>query len=917
MSADPAMVQEFATEVAEHIEASEQILVGASVEAPAQGDINLLFRSFHSIKGLARVIGFGALEGIAHEAESLLATVRSGAQALTESAANLLLQSLDAVKQARTDLMEGREFKANDKLVAALKSATKGGGGGSAAASEAGASAEGEDGTSNFLHGDLYFDQDTLVAQAELFEELLPGIARAVLDPLSSPPEVIQEDFETLLFALRKIRIQALADALQAVAEQPDPPRFARFLRLLDGFRNLLSQSSGYAEVALTLRGWFIEAFRAVLSEQRPQDGLDYLAILMPGNPFAVLLPQLDQADLDDSEKADFLKLACEALRTDLDSETSTASALSGMVADRLRDRLRRAYRLPPVALRFIESRKLDTERFTLLPPPLVERLSQMHQSKNADFFEVLIEQPASKAALVEFAAKAASALDPIFTEKATVEGMQSLVILIFAQTDEEQLRAKIAACFPNPDLLILRKLDGRQTTAHYGVKVKAAAASPGSGSGVQVRVPVELMDAMFGRIGQFFSVAARFNAMVHDSQAPDILRELSDFSVLHAPQLLPKIDWLIRQQNDFATLEAEAHRLISLIHETTLGLRVIPLETLFGRFPRMVRDLAQKQKKLVRFDARAKGIRVDNGMVELLADPLMHMLRNSVDHGIESPEERLAESKPRTAVLILSAEQRGNRILVEISDDGRGINIEKVRTKAVAADLVTEEESRKLSEDQIARFIFTPGFSTADRITDTSGRGVGMDVALVNVTKLGGKIDIQTRPGKGTIFRIDMPLSKAIQPMLLAETGVQTVALPDRMIVEGTVVSTEELQNVNGQRSILLHGRFLPVFKLVELLRLPAPPEANSNQLSIVVCEFNGRRIGVEVHKILRRNDMLIQEMHPRIAHLPGIGGISTLGTDRIVVVIDPEGLFELAKRHTTFGLRTHAVRIEHGELS
>jgi chemotaxis protein histidine kinase CheA len=904
------MVQEFATEVSEHIDASEQILVGASVEQPAQADINLLFRSFHSIKGLSRVIGFSALEGIAHEAESLLATVRSGAQTLAESAVNLLLQSLDAVKQARADLLEGREFKPNEKLVAALKAATKGGG--SAERGESGGAGEAEDSTPAFLHGDLYFDQDTLVAQAELFEELLPGIARSVVDPEYAQTVNVQEEFDTLLFALGKIRLQALADALQNLSKETTPAHFARFLRLLDAFRNLLGQSSGYAEVALTLRPWFIEAFKSLLEQNKPHEGLDYLALVMPGNPFGALLPQIALSDLNPSEQAEFVRLASDALLTDLQSEATSASSLALMVADRMRDRLQAPFKPLPAVIRFLEGRKLDAERFLRVPPSLSQRLAEMQQAKSADFFEVLIEMPAAKAAFVEFAAKASVALDPVFVERASIEGMQSLAILVFGQTNEEQLRSKVSDCFANPDLLILRKLDGRQTTAHYGVKAKAAAAT--TSGGVQVRVPVELMDAMFGRIGQFFSVAARFNAMVHDSQAPDILRELSDYSVLNAPHLLPKIDWLIRQQNDFATLEAEAHRLISLIHETTLGLRVIPLETLFSRFPRMVRDLAQKQKKLVRFDSRSKGIRVDNGMVELLADPLMHMLRNSVDHGIENPEERLANGKPKTAALILSAEQRGNRIIVEISDDGRGINVEKVRLKAVASDLVGEEESHKLSPDQIARFIFTPGFSTAEKITDTSGRGVGMDVALVNVTKLGGKIDIQTRDGQGTVFRLDMPLSKAIQPMLLAETGVQTVALPDRMVVEGTVVSSAEVQTVNGQRSILLHDRFLPIFKLVSLLRLPPPPHTDSDQLSIVVCEFNGRRMGVEVHKILRRNDMLIQEMHPRIAHLPGIGGISTLGTDRIVIVIDPEGLFELAKRHTVFGLRNHQTRIEEG---
>ena len=914
MSVDPAMVQEFATEVAEHIDASEQILVGASMQQPEQGDINLLFRSFHSIKGLSRVIGFGALEGIAHEAESLLATVRSGAQPLTESATNLLLQSLDAVKQARTDLMEGREFKSNDKLVSALKAATKGGGSPTAHA-DTSPQGEAEESVPSFLHADLYFDQDTLVAQAELFEELLPGLARYVLDSTSSNTQAIEEDFDTLIFALDKIRLRALSEALQAFRTKRTPLRFARFLRLLDNFRNLLGVSCGYAEVALTLRAWFTEALLALLESNQPQNALDYLSVLLPNNPFSVILTQLDDSDLLPEEKDEFSRLAAEALKTDLEADATVTSALSGMVAERMRDRLQRAYKPQPAALRFLEARKLDTELFLRVPPHLSERLSQMYQSKNADFFEVLIQMPSTRSAFVEFATKAAESLTPIFSERASIEGMQSIALLIFAQTDEEQLRTKVTACFSNPDLLILRKLDGRQTTAHYGLKSKPSA-SASAGGGAQVRVPVELMDTMFGRIGQFFSVAARFNAMVHDSEAPDILRELSDYSVLHAPQLLPKIDWLIRQQNDFSTLEAEAHRLISLIHETTLGLRVIPLETLFGRFPRMVRDLAQKQKKLVRFDARSKGIRVDNGMVELLADPLMHMLRNSVDHGIEPPEDRVAAGKPRTAVLVLSAEQRGNRIIVEIHDDGRGINIEKVRAKAVTADLVTEEESLKLSDEQIARFIFTPGFSTADKITDTSGRGVGMDVALVNVTKLGGKIDIQTRQGNGTVFRLDMPLSKAIQPMLLAETGVQTVALPDRMVVEGTVVSCEELQWVNGQRSILLHGRFLPVFKLVDLLRLPSPPPQEEAQLSIIVCEFNGRRVGVEVHKILRRNDMLIQEMHPRIAHLPGIGGISTLGTDRIVMVIDPEGLFELAKRHTVFGLRNHNIRVEEGQI-
>jgi chemotaxis protein histidine kinase CheA len=906
MSVDPTMVREFATEVAEHIEASEQILVGASVETPSQADINLLFRSFHSIKGLARVIGFRPLEEIAHEAESLLATVRSGTRALNEGAINLLLQSLDAVKHARTALQEGREFKADERLLEALKAATKGGsateGGDDSPESAAG-------------HTDLYFDYDTLVALAELFEELLPGIARATLTPDSIPEETLREDMDTLLFAVRKIRLAELAAALEALSIQREPAVFAHFLRLLDVYRTVLTQSCGFLEVLTLLREWLVEAFQQLLRKGQLLEAMDFMAVLLQGHVFFPLLLQLKNSDLSQEELDEFHGLITESILVEME-QGGSPSSVSPILAERLRDRLQRGKRPSPAVLRFLEAQKLDLERFIRVPRLMAERLTRIQQDKDGDFYELVVELPVSKTAFVEFATKCSAELNPLLSEKVVSENVQCVAMLLFTNLRQEQIQSIVGSICPDPDLLVLLKLDGRQTSGYFSVKEQVASTSTPSG-GAQVRVPVELLDAMVGRVSQFFSVAARFNAMVYDSEVPEILRELLNHSILHAPPFTPKIERLIRQQSDFSDLEAEAHRLISLIHETTLGLRVIPLETLFSRFPRMVRDLAQKQKKQLRFDARAKGIRVDNSMVELLADPLMHMLRNGVDHGIESPEDRLAAGKSKSAVLHLSAEQRGNRIIVEVSDDGRGIDLEKVRLKAVALELVSEEDSLKLSAEQLARFIFVPGFSTADKITDTSGRGVGMDVALVNINKLGGKIDIHTRPGKGTTFHIDMPLSKAIQPMLLAETGVQTIAFPDRMVVEGTVVAASEVQTVNGQRSILLHNRFLPIFKLVDLLRLPSPRDTSDAQLSIIVCEFDGRRIGVEVHRILRRCDLLIQEMHPRIAHLPGIGGISTLGTDRIVVVVDSVGLFDLAKRHTAFGLRNHSVRVEEGVFS
>ncbi len=204
-----------------------------------------------------------------------------------------------------------------------------------------------------------------------------------------------------------------------------------------------------------------------------------------------------------------------------------------------------------------------------------------------------------------------------------------------------------------------------------------------------------------------------------------------------------------------------------------------------------------------------------------------------------------------------------------------------------MAQRLVSEEDSLRSGPAEIARFIFSAGFSTADAVSAVSGRGVGMDVALVNVTKLGGTIDIDTRPGAGTSFRLDMPLSAAIQPMLLVETAVQATPCGPR----------EALQSVNGQPAVLFHGQFLPVYDLAELLRLPGGGAADAH-VPLVVCEWQGQRIGLAVRRILRRHEMLIRETHPRVARLPGIGGVTTLGFDRIVLVADPDGIVDLARR-------------------
>lgn len=895
---DPGLIADFAEEVIEHVASAETVLVRAAAEQIGADDINLLFRSFHSVKGLARVIGFQAAESLAHAAETVLSDVRDGRRPLDERVQNLLLQSLDALKLARSSLLDGIGYAGDDALLAQLQALGD---------PQAAPQADNPSRLPDHPLADLYFDAGTLDGLVELLEEVLPDIAACIArgaDPAAG-------DVDTLVFALERIDCLGPVPPLQRLKREPSVSVLAECLLALSHLFQVM-ECDGLAPTLALIRPNLVQALVKAL-DQGQWSSIENLArILLPRSPYHGVLAQIPRDDCPADLRARAYEVTAAALRSELGGDDNTPpSELGGLAATEMRNELAARLGPPDAAIKILGNRRIDPHRFRAAGSALAQRLARL-QDASGEFFEVRFDVPPASPALIETARILALDWDPLLAETALVDGVQCLCLLVFSDLSEDNIRARLDNVPALPVVVGVTKMNGQQGQVRFTLIERREGAAVGSG--IQVRVPVALLDTMFGRLGQFFGVMTRFNALVLDNEVPAALRELSDYAVLHAPHLAAKVDLLARQHRDLSTIEAEAHRLLSVVHETTLGLRVIPLDTLFSRFPRMVRDTAQQTGKQVRFDARANGIRVDNGMLELLSDPLMHMLRNSIDHGVEPPADRAALGKPAQATVIVSAEQRGNHIVIEIRDDGRGINIERVLEKAIANDLVSREQAALLTDDQIARFIFAPGFSTAQAVTDTSGRGVGMDVALVNITKLGGKIDIINRPGLGCCFRLEIPLSKAIQSMLLADTGIQKVAFPDRTVSEVVICATDGVQLVNGQRSMLLHDRFLPLFRLVDLLGLPPGPPRIHGDFSVVVCEHDGQRIGVEVAAILRRADLLIQEMHPRIAHLPGIGGISTIGTDKIVIVVDPDGLFALARQAAVFGLRSHDVRVAEG---
>ncbi|MDQ7096242.1 chemotaxis protein CheA [Desulfosporosinus sp. PR] len=338
--------------------------------------------------------------------------------------------------------------------------------------------------------------------------------------------------------------------------------------------------------------------------------------------------------------------------------------------------------------------------------------------------------------------------------------------------------------------------------------------------------------------------------------------------------------------------------RLMNDLQESVMRLRMVAIGTVFSRFPRLVRDLAKKTSKEIDLVLKGEDTELDKTVVEVIGDPLMHLIRNSVDHGIEEPEVRRAMGKPEVGTVTLDAYHEGNHIAILITDDGAGLDLDKIRKIAVERGLIGERE--ELSEREIANLIFLPGFSTADKVTDISGRGVGMDVVKKALNNLGGMVDITTRRGKGTTFTIRLPLTLAIIQALLVEVGEEIYAVPLSSVLETLLVNRAEMKTVGGLPMVQLRGNTLPLISLQEKFGLPVP-ETLSDEIFVVVVGFGDKALGLIVDELRGQQEVVIKSLGDFLSNLPGIAGATILGDGKVTLILDIGSLMQdvLANRN------------------
>ncbi len=333
--------------------------------------------------------------------------------------------------------------------------------------------------------------------------------------------------------------------------------------------------------------------------------------------------------------------------------------------------------------------------------------------------------------------------------------------------------------------------------------------------------------------------------------------------------------------------------RRLEELQDGILDVRMVPLGQLFDKLARIVRQVAREHEKDVHLVVTGAETELDKLIVEELSDPLMHIIRNAIDHGIESPKVREIAGKSSTGTLALNAYQKGNHVLIEIEDDGQGMNEQLLLETAVRKGLLTKDSSTELSREEILNLIFTPGFSTRSQITDTSGRGVGMDVVKTNISRLGGIIDAQSELGTGTKFTITLPVTLAIISALLMRIGGRHYALPITSVQEAISLDPLTLRTVEGREVITLRGSTLPVCRLADLFRLQRTEPAPEKQF-VVVSAVGQRRVGFVVDDLDGQQDIVIKPLGPSLQNVRGFAGATDLGDQRVALVLDAPGLLE-----------------------
>ena len=899
---DPEIFGDFILEAKEHLESIEPNLLELEKAPENLSLLNEIFRPMHSLKGASGFLGLNKINGLAHRAENIMDELRKGSMSVTSEIMDVILSATDALRTMIDNLENGvGEGDVDTSPIIATIDAIMAGGAPPAAAAPKPAAAK-----------PAAPEAAPAPSGAPVFESATEWIASLTKMPgyaLTSFGETHLKDFVDEAQEL----IGQLSSGLLKLEDVADDPG-ELVNDLFRYFHNLKGNSGivGYNELnkltheAETLLNNVRKGEMSISNDLVDLllitvDALDALvgAVDIPGgkaNPLDMesLVGKLERAASGMGVEMPFALPGSEAAASPAGASASDAPeagadtpAQSGESrAEDLavfKDTMRQQREATDEALAQLSKDASQKDYIDAL----YRALSTVQNSCNYMEFEDAKNYAGVTAGLVDKARNTdmdfSLMVDLLLQEVAIVYELVDKALEQAAAAAESAAAAEAQPEEPAAGPEAAQPAAVAAPAAAPAAKAPAAAAAPagakkeeGSKTSSTIRVDHEKLDHLMNLIGELIINRNRYTMLARQ------LEDSTNVDLSEVAQVLSETTYAMARISDD-------------LQDTIMKVRMVPVSTVFSRFPRLVRDLSRKSGKDVELVMEGEETELDKSVVEVIGDPLVHLMRNSMDHGIESEEVRLAAGKPAKGKVSLRAYHRGNSVAIEVEDDGKGIDPEVMRGVAVRKGLMSAEEAKLLDDREAIELIFAPGFSSAEKITDISGRGVGMDVVRTNIKNLKGSVSISSEVGKGSRFTLSLPLTLAIIDALMINLSGELYAIPLDAVSETVKLEASRLTDVKGRKAVTLRGEVLGIMDLAGLLGLPSNME-NQEMLPVVVIHDNDRRLGLVVDSLLERQEIVIKPLGEYLGDVPGISGATILGDGGVILILDPHEIYSMA---------------------
>lgn len=934
----------FISEVTEQLDTVELLL--AKHDAAKTLDVNQLFRNFHTIKGSCSMIGFTSMEAIAHHSEDILSAVRNKEIVLDEQVIDILLESISCLKtQFHTSSQNRQDPKQDEPLLQRLIAFVD---------ERLQTDKNEEENTVSAVDLQSALTQASRMAvpvmvlgldpgaKIEQVEKAVNGMADAALqngfrslsgalrhyiDILKTPSEEkteslieqLAEVFELIHLIAQEHKLDLNLDMGARLCRSKLAAPYLDVLEQLDTLLTALQETSAdqwqagqfFTIVTLCNQLGHYSALFNLLQLQQSWRYVRQLVVevsrsyLVFNNPILAKIQEI--SSLAKEKKAlsggdEAFELQCKNLREEL--QTLTAKH------NNERDEI-------------VELKEAIISKTSLCMDSLVDLkmdvLEKIHSAIEEGRLAVEIDIDFTDEVVSEKVLKAVRTLGELAHSRTMfhdiVNGIAqrtSFSFLILSQKSREDIKTILSIIDREQKTFTI--LDKEAPPADKPIVAEQEDTSPGADdddasaedalntsklaaetslSLSSLKVEGSAIDRVINDVGELVTHQNRFSHLVSQNELGFQINQLKSLvkDMGEKGRLVHSFfeDFLLQLNSTNETMQVS----LSRIQSSVLDLRVVPVAYVFNRFHSFVRSTAQRLNKKVALELIGEHVKVDKGMIDVLAEPLAHIVRNSIDHGIESPDVRKAQGKNEVGVIRLSAIQHSETVIIEIADDGAGLNKQVILDKCIEKGLL--KANTDYIDADIYKQIFEPGFSTSKILTETSGRGVGMDVVKSRITEVGGTVSVSSEPGKGAVIRLRLPVSAAIQSVILIDNNGQTLAIPERHVAEVISMQSDDIQTVQEQSAIMLRDMIVPIYRLSDLLQVESSDQQQA-QYEVLILTNEQSTMGLIVDEVFERSEILVRDVHESLRRMPGVSAASILGDGRVVIILDCAGLFELA---------------------